>query len=135
MEDVLAHWLHVLFVSIWVGGLASMIVAYRVEGFFNVYVRVARLMVASLALAGATGLYMAFTEYGDPGSWFRFGTQLGRIGEKITAFILMALLMGYAHHSITRKGRVEGREALLAAITLVISMGAMMLGASLTLGR
>jgi putative copper export protein len=135
VEDVVAHWLHVLFVSFWVGGLASLIVAHRVEEFYGVYVRVARFMVASLALTGATGLYMAFTEYGDPSSWFMFGTQIGRIGEKITAFIIIALLMGYTHHSIARKGKVEPRDALMAAIALVVSMGAMMLGASLTLGR
>ncbi len=135
MEDIAFHWLHVLFVSLWVGGLASLLVSYKEEAFFRVYIRVARLMVASLALIGVTGLYMAFTEYGDPGSWFKFGTQIGRIGEKITTYILIAALMGYAHHSIVKKGRVETREAVIASIALVASLGAMMLGASLTLGR
>ncbi len=133
-SDVILHWLHIVFVAIWVGGLASFLAAYRISEFKPVYRIVSRLMIASLVLIAVTGLLVALSKYNGPSAWFDFGTPLGRIGEKIVTFILIALIMGYTHHSITRKGTITSRDAAMAGLALLLSLGAMILGVMLTIG-
>ncbi len=134
LGDVILHWLHILFVSIWVGGLASFLIAYRVDGFNRVYREVAKLMIASLILIALSGLLLASSKYNGPSAWFDFGSPIGRIGEKITALILMAVIMGYTHHSITKRNSIAGRDAVMVGLALIISFGAMILGVMLVTG-
>ncbi|HID04285.1 MAG TPA: hypothetical protein EYP20_00615, partial [Aigarchaeota archaeon] len=74
--------------------------------------------LAALILAGLTGLLVAATKYGDPASWFNFGTTVGRIGEKIVGFIVVAGLAGYGFHTLTRKSKLGPAKAALAASLL-----------------
>lgn len=133
ISDVILHWIHVLFVSVWVGSLAVFLASYKIEGFQRFYSQLSKIMLASLILVALTGLANAF-EYGGPGSWFRFGTLTGRIGEKIIAFILIAAIMGYVHHSMKKRGSITSRDVALVGLSMILSFGAMILGVMITLG-
>ena len=123
--------LHVLGASLWIGGLATLAVLYaRVDqGLLR---RLALVPISGLALLALTGLLVA-TKYGDPAAWFKMGTTIGKIGEKITALAASGVLAGLALHRLTRRGPSLLVKTSLAA-ALVISLGALYLGVSLTKG-
>ncbi len=140
MSFVAAHYIHLVLAAIWlgflVGGLAvSRLGASKVIEYHRAYGPVA---LAALLLVGAVGLYMALN-LGGPGDWFRFGEPSGRIGEKMISFLVLLGLGGYIHHGLVKKLESEGDRALtryriLVGLTVLITLGTMMLGTMIAKG-
>jgi len=121
--------LHVAFSGFWLGSLAVMLLAAgRSREAFRL---AARIGVASFIALGIVGLVDAYLLYGDVASWLRFGTPTGRVGEKIATFLVVAVLAGYAFHAAEKK---PANAKAAAALALLASLGAVMLGLMLSRG-
>ncbi len=129
MAGLALTFLHIVFAGLWLGSLALMALTAGRGG--EAFKLAARLGVASLLALGLVGIVNAYMLYGDIGSWFRFGTPTGRVGEKIVTFIVVAALAGYAFHAAEKK---PGNARIAAALAFLASLGAVMLGLMLSRG-
>ncbi|MCE4603691.1 MAG: hypothetical protein F7B20_01840 [Aeropyrum sp.] len=139
-EDLALHYAHVILASIWIGYLAVVIAAsFRGKETLLAVNRSAGLLAfGSLILLAIVGVVMASTKYSaSPSEWFAFGTYMGRIGEKMITWLILAALGGYLNHVEIKKveetGKV-GRFRAIAAFALIASLGAALLGSMLSLG-
>ncbi|GBF09448.1 hypothetical protein apy_11730 [Aeropyrum pernix] len=135
------HYLHLLLASIWIGFLAAVLIAsFRSRDHVLVVQKtLGPAAMGSLFLLALVGVGMALAKYdAGLGEWFQFGTYIGRIGEKIISWTVAAAAGFYMVHMAGRKleeGEAGlGRYRASAAVALLASLGAALLGSMLTLG-
>lgn len=142
----LIQFIHVLAASTWVGSHIILVTGPLIKSIrsrdltpvLEFYKAFAWPATIGLLVAALTGAYMAYLR-APPSTWFDFGTPQGRIGEKITLFIVLLLISGYAHARIvpgmkSNNPRVYRVAIAYILIATLLTLGFPILGAMIRYG-
>jgi copper transport protein len=94
----LADWVHLVFASLWVGGLVGLLAAGELRR--AAFVRFARLAPALIAVLVAAGVYLSVLRLAQVSDLWT--TQYGRVLLVKLALVCMALAWGGVHHVLVR---------------------------------
>ncbi|QOV41395.1 copper resistance protein CopC/CopD [Streptomyces ferrugineus] len=111
--------LHLLAMSVWLGGLTALLVAlYRAPAEEPLppaaVARFSRLALASVAVLAATGVYQSWRGLG---SWEAFTTPYGRtLALKVVTVVLMLVAASYSRNWTEQLQRVPAEEPVLVTV-------------------
>ncbi len=129
--EVLVHWLHVVGVGTWLGGLAALLVSLPGEGGEGAARSVRRFSFSAgigVGVVAATGLVRAVQELGSINNLFT--TQFGLMLVMKTVLLIALVGLGAAHRLISLPAaprslwplrRIGGVELAVAAVVLLLA--------------
>ena len=116
-KSELADWVHLVAVSLWIGGLVSLVLAVWPAAPAlrrQVFVRFSRLATALVALALAAGTYLAIVRLPAAHDLWRAG--YGRVLLVKLALVALALAWGAVHHFVVRPSLARAGDGFLARV-------------------
>jgi copper transport protein len=111
-----ADWVHLAGASLWIGGLAALVLVWREAPALRgaAFLRFSRLATVLVALVLGAGAYLGIVRLPHPSDlWTQ---SYGQILLVKVGLVCVALLWGAFHHFVVRPAAARGDERLLARV-------------------